>query len=151
MPSRAKRLDRLAEILATNQITSQEQLRDLLLADGYEATQATISRDLRELGVIKRESGYAAPANRRDARKAAKEVAAALRGQVKSAQRAGTMVVVHTLPGMGQTIAVALTQADLPACVGAIASHDTVMIATHSGAQARQFAQQIMNWSGVNK
>jgi transcriptional regulator of arginine metabolism len=147
MAKRTRRLDRIAELLVTNEVTSQEQLRELLLVDGIDATQATISRDLRELGVIKGEAGYSLPKGRRDARKAAKELAASIRGQVQSAHRAGTMVVLRTQPGMGQTVAVALEQAGLPACVGTIASHDTVFVATPSGSQARQLTRQITAWA----
>jgi transcriptional regulator of arginine metabolism len=147
MAKREQRLERIVELLATNEVRSQEQIRDLLLADGIDATQATVSRDLRELGVIKDESGYTLPKGRHDVRKATRELASALRGQVQSAQRAGTLVVLHTQPGMGQTVAVAISQADLPASVGAIASHDTVFIATHSGSQARQLAHQIKAWT----
>jgi transcriptional regulator of arginine metabolism len=147
MGKREQRLERIVELLGTNEVSSQEQIRNLLLADGIDATQATVSRDLRELGVIKDETRYALPKGRRDARKAARELAAALRGQVRSAERAGTMVVLRTSPGMGQTLAVAIDQAELPACVGAVASHDTVFIATHSGSQARQLASQIKAWT----
>jgi len=147
MGARSHRLDRVAELLATNDVSSQEQLRELLLADGIGATQATISRDLRELGVIKIEHRYALPRGRRDARKAARDLAAALRGNVQSAQRAGTLVVLKTQPGTGQTVSVALSQAELPACIGVIASHDTVFLATSSASQARQLARQVESWT----
>lgn len=147
MARREDRLNRIVELLTTNEVASQEQLRELLLADGIDATQATLSRDLRELGVIKGETSYALPRGRTDARMAAKELAAALRGQVRSAQRAGSLVVLKTSPGMGQTIAVAVDQAGVPACVGAVASHDTVFVATHSESQARQLANQIKSWA----
>ncbi len=147
MANREKRLERIAELLATNHVTSQEQIRSLLLADGFDATQATVSRDLRELGVVKKESGYALPQGRRDTRRAIKELASALRGKVVSAQRAGTLVVLKTEPGVGPAVATAIDAAGIPASAGTIASHDTVFIASHSSPQARQLVRQIMAWT----
>jgi len=147
MGQREQRLNRIVELLAANLVTSQDQIRSLLLADGIDATQATVSRDLRELGVIKDERGYKLSKGPRDVRKSSKELASTLRGQLTSAERAGSLVILKTHPGMGQTVAVAIDQSGLPACIGTMASHDTVFVATPSPSLARQLTNQIKAWT----
>lgn len=137
-----RRQERVRELLAHNQVRSQEQLLALLLAESIETTQATLSRDLRELGVSKDADGYVLPAVREGSKAELKALDRALRESVLSVRRAGSLVVLRTTPGLGEMLAVRIEQAQLPQALGTIASSDTLFVATSSWMQADQLVRR---------
>lgn len=124
----------IARIIAAGNLRNQEQLRERLDEEGVRSTQGTLSRDLRELGVVKGPRGYTmptTPSHRSDA-----ELAAAISKSVKRIELAGTLVVIHTEAGYAQALAVQLDGAPPDGVVGTLAGDDTIFIATRSGRDA---------------
>jgi transcriptional regulator of arginine metabolism len=133
-------------------VRSQEELGRLLRRWGMAVAQPTLSRDLRQLGLVKTVTGYAAPdvatlepvpAGTRQAR-----LARTLRSFVLSAQAAGSLVVVKTPPAAAQPVARALDEAALPDVAGTIAGDDTVFVAAPSERAARALERRLATLAG---
>lgn len=124
---------------------SQEELQRLLKARGIVATQPTLSRDLKDLAVVKSPSGYALPGGN-GAAAAAGEGAEAKFARLfaefaASVETAGNLVVVKTPPGAANAVADAADAAPLPGVVGTLAGDDTIFFATKSAAAAARLAR----------
>lgn len=150
---KARRGRLISDIIAQGGVHSQEQLRELLRAEGVEVTQATLSRDLRELGVAKGPDGYvlpepgAQPALARADRQHAVE--RAIRQHLIEAEQAGNLVVLKTAPGHAQALAVVLDGADIDGVVGTIAGDDTLFLACRSGERARSIVHRFRVYAGL--
>jgi transcriptional regulator of arginine metabolism len=124
--------------LRSGPLVGQESLRRVLAESGIEATQATISRDMKEIGVVKTPQGYMLPDALADQH--APVVDRALELSISTflvaADIAGTIVVVKTEPGHAQALAAALDRAGLKRVVGSIAGDDTIFLATRSAKDA---------------
>ena len=153
--SRAARHARIAEALAQRSVRSQAELATLLHDAGVQVTQATLSRDLEELGAVKLrppdgglpvyvipEDG--SPLTARTADDAPPHRLARLFGEfLNSAEASGNLVVLRTPPGAAQFLASALDRAGLPDVLGTIAGDDTILVVarelTGGPALARRF------------
>ncbi|CAN5890885.1 transcriptional regulator ArgR [soil metagenome] len=130
----------IRELVAAHQVGSQEELRQLLVERGVDVTQATLSRDIRDLGLarVSAEDGvrYVVPgslANDED-----KPLLESLLPQLFSRiDGVGELIVLHTVRSGAQPIAEAIDQEDFPDVLGTIAGDDTILIVTRS-AEARQ-------------
>ena len=142
---KATRQAAILELIEGQDVTSQEQLRALLRERGIEATQATLSRDLRDLGLIKGppdgayRPGTSAPAPLDPVARVRRAVEEYLRGLEEVEQ----FVVLKTDPGQAQPLAVALDRAALSEVVGTIAGDDTILVICRSAAQAASFAARL--------
>ena len=143
---RDQRLQAIAALIRSRPIASQEELADGLAAQGFTVTQATISRDLEQLGAVKvrRDSRltYAlppAPAQAADG----PEMRTVIRDWVRSVDVAGNLVILRTPPGSAHLVGVALDRADLPQVVGTICGDDTIFVAIRDAAQAPGFAEEL--------
>ncbi|MCU1617088.1 MAG: arginine repressor, ArgR [Frankiales bacterium] len=138
--TRSARQARIAELIEAGPVTSQTQLARLLAGNGIEVTQATLSRDLEELGAVKLRGSDGAPASYvlppenaplRPAR--SPEVAPArltrlLGDLLTSADGSANLAVLRTPPGAAQFLASALDKVGLPDVLGTIAGDDTVLV-----------------------
>lgn len=128
----------IIRLLRSGPLVGQESLRRVLAEGGIEATQATISRDMKEIGVVKTPQGYMLPDALADQH--APVVDRALELSISTflvaADIAGTIVVVKTEPGHAQALAAALDRAGLKRVVGSIAGDDTIFLATRSAKDA---------------
>jgi transcriptional regulator of arginine metabolism len=130
-PGARRRRDAVARILRAGRVSTQEQLMEALSAEGFQTTQATLSRDLARLSArrVSRpdgsyyEIGDGAPA----------AVAAAVSGLVSEVATNGSLVVIRTLPGSAPAVARAIDLARLPGVLGTIAGDDTVFVAPSRG------------------
>jgi transcriptional regulator of arginine metabolism len=141
-----QRRARLAALIATNQVWSQQELSALLRRrEGITVTQATLSRDLTELGVVKGPNGYMLPgavaATAGGDREAA--LATALRQHLVSAARGGTTVVLRTPSGHANSLAVEIDRAGLTGVLGTIAGDDTIFIAARDADAAAALARHL--------
>ena len=138
---------RQAEILNIIQavdVETQEQLLDELKARGFSATQATISRDIKELRLVKELSGggyrYAS-----SERKGLADSDARLRNIFKegvtSVDRAQNIVVVRTMPGLASAACSALDSMEIPGMVGSLAGDDTGILIMRDNDAAERFNQ----------
>lgn len=138
MLTRKQRRELILELIERNEITNQDQLLSLLKVRDVHTTQATISRDLRDLGVSKGPKGYAVVKLEDVSRVDLQDLGQVIKSHVQSLQRAGTLVVVRTEQGHGRQIATKIDQTNMPQIAGTIAGDDTVFIATRSASQASE-------------
>jgi len=123
-----QRRDAIIRILRRAVVGRQAELVELLRTEGFEATQSSVSRDLRELGVVKGADRYLLPAVE-DA--LAPSHFEDVRTFVKGWKSAGpNLSVLRTTTGAAQSVAIALDKARWPEIVGTIAGDDTIFIAT---------------------
>ena len=135
----------IADLIRGNALSSQEELADRLGSLGFAVTQATISRDLEQIGAIKvRRDGhlsYALPDTARNG--ASPRLAAVFREWVRSVEPAANLVVIRTPPGSAHLIGVALDNSDLAEIVGTICGDDTIFVACRSDAEAGSLAAKL--------
>jgi len=144
----AARRARILELIEHQTVTSQEQLRELLGADGFTVTQATVSRDLDDLGAIKVQEAdgvtrYALDPSSPDLVEA--RLTRVLPEVLTSAEGSANIAVLRTPPGAAQYLASAIDHAAIPEVLGTVAGDDTVFIvtrtATGGAAVARTFLE----------
>lgn len=142
--TRSLRQGALSDLIRSGRLSSQEEAAAKLAERGFAVTQATVSRDLDQLGAVKlRRSGvvaYALP-DEIGPRDAAPRLAAVLGEFARSIDCAGNLVVIRTPPGSAHLVGVTLDQSELPDVVGTICGDDTVFIAVRSARDARALAE----------
>ena len=158
--TKAGRQARIAEVLATSAVRSQSELGRLLSADGVDVTQATLSRDLEEIGAVKvRRPGhgtvYAVPGDLPgptlrplgdDADARISRLAADL---LVSVEASANLVVARTPPGGAHLLASALDRAALPDVLGTVAGDDTILVITRNPAGGAAFAGRLRRLAGL--
>ena len=138
----------IAEILERETITRQVELVRLLRAEGYEATQSSVSRDLKDLGVAKLTTGYELPTGE-DARDDDAQALELVAEFVRELKVAGPhLLVVATAIGAAQRVAVTLDRVAWPEIVGTLSGDDTIFIATASAAQQRRLINRLREHLG---
>ncbi len=135
------------ELVDGEAITSQEQLRDRLKARGIEATQATLSRDIHELGLIKRPADGAYRRPPAAAVEAGADPGVVFRRAVEEYLRreeaVDHLLVLKTDTGQAQPLAVAVDRARLNEIVGTIAGDDTILVICRTAADASALASRL--------
>lgn len=141
----------IADLIRGSALASQDELAERLAAMGYAVTQATISRDLEQIGAVKvRRDGqlsYALPQQVRAP--GTPPLEAVFRQWVTSIDVAMNMVVIKTPPGSAHLIGVALDQSDIPAVVGTICGDDTIFIACRTTSDAQELASGFRSATGL--
>ena len=135
----------IADLIRGDALSSQEELAARLGSLGFAVTQATISRDLEQIGAVKvRRDGrvsYALPEAIRTA--PSPRLSAVFREWVRSVEAAGNLVVIKTPPGSAQVVGFALDNAELPECAGTICGDDTIFVACRSNAEAKALGSKL--------
>jgi transcriptional regulator of arginine metabolism len=136
MTKKRDRQGTVVRLIASNRIASQEELRRLLALEGLDVTQATLSRDLRDLGVIRvpgdNGARYLLPEMVSDEAKPSLD---GLLPQLFSRiDGVGELIVLHTLPGGAQPIAEAVDAQGWPEIIGTLAGENTILIVCRSAA-----------------
>ncbi len=150
MPSRPTRHALIRAHIASGKVRSQEQLAALLAGAGCRASQGTISRDLRDLGVLKGADGFTMPGPGESRTTPPKELQRAVRERLLSADRAGSIVVLRTAPGHASALAVEVDRARPEGVVGTVAGDDTVFVATASPAKAARIARLVKSLAAIS-
>lgn len=149
MDMKEQRRRAIAELIRGELLASQEEVAERLAARGYAVTQATVSRDLEQIGAAKvRRDGrlaYALPEG--IASSPGPRLQRVLADWVRSVEAAGNLVVVKTPPGSAHLVGVALDQADWPEVAGTICGDDTIFVAVGEAAKARLVAARIKSLS----
>jgi transcriptional regulator of arginine metabolism len=141
----------IADLIRSDSLASQDELAERLTALGFAVTQATISRDLDQLGAVKvrrgGRAGYALPdqlgGSAGPPLAAGQRLAAVLRDWVRSIDLAANLVVIKTPPGSAHLVGVALDHSDLTEIVGTICGDDTIFAACAGAAEARELASKL--------
>lgn len=141
--TKVRRQRAIAELIRSGALHSQDEVAHRLGELGFVATQATVSRDLEQLGAVKvRRDGricYALPDEAAPVRSAGR-LDSVIAEWVQSIRAAGNLLVMKTPPGSAHVVGVAIDQARLPEIVGTICGDDTIFIAFEKPADARVFA-----------
>ena len=147
---KARRQAAILDIVGKQEITSQEQLRTRLKSRGYDVTQATLSRDIRDLALLKssadgayQQQGEASPVSP-SAGVALQRALAEYASGVACVQQ---LIVVRTGAGMAQPLALAIDRAKLDDVVGTLAGDDTILVISRDARHARVLAKQMEEWS----
>lgn len=140
------RHEAILEIISKNTIETQEQLIEKLSDEGYNVTQATISRDIRELRLTKISCGfgvYKYVVSTQEPHAHSVKYLNILKETITSVEHAGNIVVVKTYAGMAQAAAAALDSMGWTEIVGSIAGDDTIMIVLRSAETSRSIAVEL--------
>ncbi len=131
----------IARILRQSAVRRQSELVALLRREGVDATQSSVSRDLRELGVAKAGDRYLLPSAEDALTPSHFE---AVSGFLKEIRQAGPcLTVLRTMVGSAQSVAIAIDKARWPEVVGTIAGDDTIFIATGNARLQRRLALRL--------
>lgn len=136
---RARRRDAILNILAQRQVTRQSEFVERLHAAGIEATQSSVSRDLRELGIAKLGESYGRV--QAEASPVAAEIPAGFVHDVRTA--GSSLIVIRTATGAAQRVALFIDRSDWAEVVGTISGDDTVFVATRNSQEQRQLIHKL--------
>lgn len=154
MSSKAQRQQMITTLIERHSVTNQPQLVDLLAEHGVSATQATVSRDLEDLGAVKvripgGEAAYAIP-EFAPARLAPEDQLRRVMGEwVADIRSSGPMVVIRTPPGCAHVVASALDRSGLSGLLGTVAGDDTIFCIADEGLGGHELARVLGDLSGI--
>lgn len=152
--TKAQRQHRIQKLLESEAVSTQEQLVALLAADDVEATQATVSRDLEDMGAIKvrvpgGETVYAVPALPKDAVAPDDHLRRVCGEWVVEVASSHNLVVLRTPPGSAHVVGSALDRAGLPDVLGTVAGDDTLMLVVAETTTGATVAAQLAELAGL--
>jgi transcriptional regulator of arginine metabolism len=152
--AKTQRQHKIAKYLETEDVSSQAQLVELLAAEGINATQATVSRDLDDLGAIKvRARGgvtvYAVPELPKDQVPPADHLRRVLGDWVVDVAHSHNLVILRTPPGSAHVVASALDRSSLPEVLGTVAGDDTLIIVADEDVPGSTLADQLRELAGL--
>lgn len=136
------RQGQILKLIRSKRVLTQEDLaQELKRSYGIQTTQVTLSRDIRELGLVKTQEGYrqVAPASGPDFG----TVAAEFLQDVRVAQN---LIVLRTSPGNANALAVAMDKEEWPEVVGTLAGDDTVLVIAPDGATAAKLREKLLSY-----
>ena len=149
------RRKRIKEIINSSVVCKQEELVSLLINEGYFVTQATVSRDIKELNLIKvkdkatGKSKYSMPIAKSSHEVSDEKVITLLKTFIISVEAAKNLIVVKTLSGNGSACGMAIDKLRPDGVVGSIAGDDTLLIVTHDDENAKLVVDYIKELVGL--
>lgn len=151
-----RRRDEILRIVRETTVHSQEELLTILRKRGYNVTQPTLSRDIREIGLAKTPNGYVAAADlaapipfvARDVREGRLEQL--IRESVIFAEAAGNLAVIKTPPATAQPLASAIDAAAIEDAAGTIGGDDTIFVAFREPSSAAAFVRRVQQTAGIS-
>jgi transcriptional regulator of arginine metabolism len=141
--SKAARQKAILELLHKGPIESQEELQGFLAKRGFDAGQATLSRDIRELGLVKTYDGYMSASGVAVAEPVLPSVSRLVREFVVEVRLAQNLLVLKTSVGSAQPVAAAMDAEDWPEVVGTLGGDDTILVISQDNKTAQQLARRI--------
>ncbi len=140
------RLDRIIHIITAHDVETQDELIAYLREEGFTVTQATVSRDIRELGLAKVMTGrgsyrYVLPKEEKDTRRL--HISHALAETIVRVEVAQNIIVLHTYAGMAQAVALEVDHLAHPDLLGCVAGDDTILIVARDNASAIGLGNQM--------
>lgn len=142
------RQKKIIEIIESGSVDTQDELIGRLKKDGFDVTQATISRDIKELGIVKTSTKdnrykYSLPhVSRHDNRRISEKYKAIIRETVIKVDYAINTVVVNTYPGMAQAAAAAIDGIGNENMIGSLAGDDTIFVIMRNEKMAKEFTDK---------
>ena len=132
----------ILELAHEGPLPNQQELCRVLARHGFQVTQATLSRDINELRLVKTAEGYILPNGDAPA-EAGPAVSRVLREFVREIRRAQNLLVIKTIPGSAQPVAVAIDAEGWDEVVGTVAGDDTILIISGNNKKARQLQTRL--------
>jgi transcriptional regulator of arginine metabolism len=153
-PSKAQRQHRIGLLLSEHAVTSQGQLVELLEAEGMVATQATVSRDLEEIGAVKvrmpgGETVYAIPELPHERVVPSDHLRRMLSDWVVEITASANLVILRTPPGSAHVVASALDRSGLPDVLGTVAGDDTMFVVVDAEVGGDAVAARLRELAGL--
>lgn len=159
--TKAARHARIVALIRDRSVRSQTELAELLSSSGIQVTQATLSRDLEELGAVKVRGTDGGPAAYfipeegkpplRPAEHAPARLVRLLRELLTGTDSSGNLVVLRTPPGAAQFLASALDRSGLPEVVGTIAGDDTILVVARETVGGAALADKLSAWADTSE
>ncbi|HNJ98853.1 MAG TPA: arginine repressor, partial [Ilumatobacteraceae bacterium] len=155
MSSKVQRQQAIAKLVAKYAVTNQPQLVELLAADGIAATQATVSRDLEDLGAVKvrvpgGDTVYAIP-EYEPARLAPEDQLRRVMGEwVAEVRKSGDLIVLRTPPGCAHVVASALDRSGMAGLLGTVAGDDTLLCVAEESLGGAKLAAKLRDLAGLS-
>ena len=155
MSSKVQRQQTISKLVMKHAVTNQPQLVDLLAVEGIAATQATVSRDLEDLGAVKvrvpgGETVYAIP-EFEPARLAPENQLRRVLGEwVAEVKRSGNLVILRTPPGCAHVVASALDRSGMDGLLGTIAGDDTLLCVAEESLGGESLAARLRDVAGLS-
>ncbi len=141
---RAKRRQRLIEYLRNGLAATQDEIVKRLASEGFVATQTTVSRDLDDIGAVRRHDNghivYALPERNGPPAGFGQRVFGEL---VRDVASSGNLVVIRTFPGMAPTVGAVLDSSSVAGILGTVAGDDTVLVVADEKTGGRTLAKRI--------
>lgn len=154
MSTKTDRQKAILDVIAAKTVATQSELKELLKARGIEADQATLSRDIRELGLVKASDDGAhyryAPVESVSP-PAHMKAATILARLVRKVDCSGNLLVLKTDPGGANPIGLALDRMGWSEVVGTVAGDDTLLVVVKEGVPARKLAKKILDLKSHQK
>ncbi len=149
---KSQRQAKIMEIISSQNVETQEQLLELLQQEGFRGTQATISRDIKELRIVKELTSLGTYRYTASVNEAAGSFSARLntifRECVTGFDYAQNIIVIRTLPGLASAAGSAIDAMNMSMVVGSLAGDDTVMVVMRDSNAAAAFCGEIKNLIG---
>jgi len=142
--TRDSRRERILACIGRERVRNQAELQQLLEAEGFAVNQATLSRDLRDLGVVKGPEGYELPTGAPTPETSGSSLWHAVHAWLLSAVAAQNLVVVRTPPSGASPMALALDRTPPDGMVGTIAGDDTVLAVCTDAGKARSIVRRLL-------
>jgi len=146
MANKHERQATIRELIAARPVESQEELRKLLLKRGWDVTQSTLSRDLREMRLARvpmPDGGARYAVTDTPAPETRPPLESLLPPLYTAIDGVGELIVLHTLPGGAQPIGVAIDAEEWPEVIGTIAGDDTILLICRSGAARERVTRRL--------
>jgi transcriptional regulator of arginine metabolism len=145
VPSKTKRHAAILRLVREHAVPSQEALREFLVKEGFDVTQATLSRDIRELGLVKLPDaeGYGHYETPEEAILPAPPLSAMIPSLLLKAEGVGPLLVLSTPTGSASALAAALDHEEWPEVLGSIAGDDTLLIIARSIADRKKLEKRV--------
>jgi transcriptional regulator of arginine metabolism len=141
--SKIARQSLILDLVRRGPVANQERLRISLLQHGFDVTQATLSRDIHELGLAKTPEGYAISNGDHQPEAASSAATRLVREFVRDIKEAQNLIVVKTAAGSAQPVAYALDAENWPELVGTVGGDDTILVIAHSKKSAHKLATRL--------
>jgi transcriptional regulator of arginine metabolism len=141
----------ILELVGSDRIPNQELLRQRLIGRGFDVTQATLSRDIKELGLVKRsaDGAYQRPNGEIPPRGTLEAtLRRTAREYLRSCEVVQNLIVLKTDPGRAQILAIDIDRASLPEIVGTVGGDDTILVITREPQKAEAVAKRLEEWAG---
>jgi transcriptional regulator of arginine metabolism len=143
------RQEKLLELISRYEIETQDDLIERLRETGYDVTQATVSRDIRELKIAKMTTGkgsyrYVLPKQVEPGKSV--KFSAALIDSITKVDYAQNLVVIKTYPGLASAVAAGIDRMDLVDVIGCVAGDDTILVVSRDAECAQALSGQLHNF-----